>query len=98
MTKSQADEFIEIFSCEDTCAIFRGQKYYFNGCQTSYGEAGNIIKVSAEVYTIPQNETVFYTEKASTSECIEAFLDEPIFDGKKFYEVYSEFQFTDDWS
>jgi hypothetical protein len=48
------------------------------------------------VYNISTNETIFSVVKASASECVEAFEDSAIWNGKSFWEVETDMTWVDE--
>jgi hypothetical protein len=96
MIDGNAKDFIEKLYYEDHYVIFDNNKYFFNGCQTRKDSDGKIISVKLEVYNISTNETIFSAIKASASECVEAFEDSAIWNGKSFWEVETDMTWVDE--
>ena len=95
MINGKATDFIECLSYEDNYAIFRQQKFFFNGCQTQKDTNGKTICVRLEVYNLTNHSTVFSTTQNSISDCLSAFQDAKIWDGKTFWEVEQEIEWID---
>ena len=96
MINGNASDFIENLSYEDNYAFFRGNKYFFNGCQVRKNDEGKIIEVRLEVYNLTENTMVFSIKTPSIQKCIEAFENAEIFDGKTFWEAENEIEWVDD--
>ena len=61
--------------------VYNGEKYFFNGCQTKILENGTT-SVKLEIYNLTKKTTIFSVTKSTATDCVEAFLDAPIWDGK----------------
>ena len=96
MLNSVLKEFVERLD-EEQCVIFRDKKFFLSGCPCKFDEKGKVLSVSFEVFEVTTKTVVFYAEKNTIAECIDAFLDAAIFDGKRFYDVADELIPTDDW-
>lgn len=43
------------------------------------------------------NKYIWEYSSTDSNECVQAFLDAPLWDGKKFYDVESEITWADPW-
>ena len=89
-------DFIDKLSYEDHYVIYDGEKYFFNGCQVSKDNQGNIISVVLEIYNLTQKVTIFSTEQLSVADCISTFEEAKIWNGKSFWEVEQLMQWVDE--
>jgi len=96
MVHGNANEFIDKMFYEDHYVIFHGEKYFVNGCQTEMDEDGNTLFVRLEVYNLTQNITVFSITRPSASECVSAFEDALIWNGKSFWDAENEIEWVDE--
>ena len=96
MIDGNVAEFIDKLYYEDHYVIYNGEKYFFNGCQTSKDNTGNIISVTLEIYNLSIDRTVFSITKSSAMECIEAFEEAPIWNGKTFWDIENQMQWVDE--
>ncbi len=96
MIDGKATDFIDKLYYEDHYVVYNGDKYFFNGCQTSKDNTGKITSVLLEIYNLSIGKTVFSIIKSSATECIEAFEDAPIWNGKTFWDVESQMQWVDE--
>lgn len=96
MINGNAHEFIDKLYYEDHYAIYNGDKYFFNGCQTKKDANGHIKNVLLEIYNLSINKIVFSTINLSATDCIEIFEETPIWNGKTFWEVENEIEWVDD--
>lgn len=94
MTGGNVNEFIDKLYYEDHYVLYNGSKYFFNGCQHKKSD-GKTLSVFLEVYDLTSSKTVFTTEKLTADECIEAFENAPVWNGKTFYEVQDSMQWVD---
>ena len=95
MVDGNARDFIEKLHYEDHYAIYNGEKFFFNGCQTKILENGTK-SVKLEVYNLTKNSTVLSVTKATATDCVDAFQDAPIWNGKTFWAVESEIKWVDE--
>ena len=96
MINGKASDFIECLSYEDNYAIFNGNKYFFNGCQTQKNSLGEVICVTLEVYDLMNKTTIYSVTKKSISECLVAFQEAKIWNEKSFWEVEQDIEWVDD--
>ncbi len=96
MINGLANNFIDCLSYEDNYAVFRENKFFFNGCQTMKDSNGKAIGVRLEVYNLTKKVTVFSITLKSVSDCIIAFQEAKIWDGKTFWEVEQEIEWLDE--
>lgn len=96
MINGKASDFIECLSYEDNYAIFRGNKYFFNGCQTKRNSFGEVICVRLEVYDLTSKTTIFSVTEKTVSECLAAFQEAKIWSGKSFWEAEQDIEWVDD--
>ena len=95
MIDGNARDFINKLYYEDHYVIFKDEKYFLNGCQTKKIDNGKE-SVRLEVYNLTKDITVFTVTKSSATECIDAFQDATIWDGKTFWEIEAEITWIDD--
>ena len=95
MINGNAVEFIDELTYQDHYAKFKGNKFFFNGCQCQYDKNGSILSVRLEVYDLTNETTVFSVTTNSICECIDAFEKAKIFNGKSFWEVEKEIEWVD---
>lgn len=96
MVDGNAADFIDKLCYEDHYVIYNGDKYYFNGCQTSKDNAGNVTSVTLEVYNLSIDKTVFSVTKSSAAECIEAFENALIWGGSAFWKAEAQMKWVDE--
>ncbi len=95
MIDGNARDFIEKLHYEDHYVVYNGEKFFFNGCQTIILENGTT-SVKLEIYNLTKKATVFSVTKSTATDCVEAFLDAPIWDGKLFWEIENQMQWVDE--
>lgn len=96
MIDGNASEFIDKLHYEDHYVLYNGNKYFFNGCQSKKHSDGRVVSVRLEVYDISNEKTLFSTTKPSAEECVEAFEEAPIWNGKSFWDIESQMQWVDE--
>ncbi len=96
MINGKASDFIECLSYEDNYAFFRGNKYFFNGCQVWKNSCGEVMHVKLEIYNLTNKSTIYSVKKKTISECLSAFQKAKIWGGKSFWDVEQEMEWVDD--
>lgn len=94
MEGGKIKDFIESFSYQSVAVIFKSQKYFSDGI--SQNENGKYT-FYIDLWDNEGNskETVYEFTGDSISECIEAFENAPIWDGKSFYQAEQEIEWID---
>ena len=95
MVDGNARDFIEKLHYEDHYAIYNGEKFFFNGCQTKILENGTK-SVKLEVYNLTKNSTVLSVTKSTATDCVDVFHDTPICNRKTFWAIESEIKWVDE--
>lgn len=93
MINGDAGKFIDrIYTCQDTVFIYDKKKYWFQGYML------NSNTIHMEVFQLePSKEDYIWEYNGnSISEGQEAFQNAPIFNGKTFWEVEKDIEWTDD--
>ncbi len=97
MIDGKAADFIEKLSYEDHYVIFQGNKYFINGCCAK--SVNDEKEIHMSVYIINENGSIntiiFEIIKPTISECLTAFENAPIWNGKSFWEAENEIQWVD---
>ena len=99
MINGNPHEFVNrIFSCQDTVYLFRGVKYWFQGYMPDSGK--DFVHMEIFQCDPPANPAdsvkwIWTYDGMSSYEGMEAFLKAAIFDGKTFWEVEQEIEWTD---
>ena len=96
MINGDANVFIDQLSYEDHYVLFNGVKYFLNGCQVNKNDEGKIISVRLEVYDLTSQTTIYSVTKKNVFECLVAFQDAKIWNGKSFWEVEQDIEWVDD--
>lgn len=96
MIDGRAVDFIDKLYYEDHYAIYNGDKYFLNGCQSIKADDEKITSVRLEVYNLSADKTIFTITKESAEECIKAFEEAPIWNGKTFWDIESQMQWVDE--
>lgn len=95
MIDGNARDFLNKLYYEDHYVIFNGEKYFLNGCQTKKLDNGTE-SVRLEVYNLTRDTTVFSVTKTSAADCIDAFEEAVIWNGRTFWEIESEIMWVDE--
>ena len=94
MEGGQVNDFIDAFSYQSVAVIFKGEKYFSDGITScSVGKYSFfVIKVNERGECL---EDVYDFEGTSIPECIVAFENAPIWDGKTFWQAEQEMEWVD---
>ena len=96
MIDGSVREFIEKLYYEDHYILYCNEKYYFNGCCSTTDSDGKVISVKLAIYNLSRETTVYAVEMPTADECIEAFENAPIWDGKTFWDVEDQMTWVDE--
>ena len=96
MEGGRVNDFIDAFSYQSVAVMFNGEKYFSDGVTTKADGKYSffIIKVDANGEFLAD---VFEYEGDTITDCIVAFENAPIWNGKTFYDVESEMTWVDWW-
>lgn len=94
MEGGRVNDFIDAFSYQSVAVVFQGEKFFSDGITTmpDGGHSFFIIKVNENGDFL---EDVYEFEGETITDCIEAFENAPIWDGKTFYNAESEMMWVD---
>ena len=94
MEGGRVNDFIEAFSYQSVAFTYKGDKYFSDG--VTINQDG---KYSFFIIKVDNNgeflADVYEYEGSSVADCIKAFENIPVWDGKKFYEVENEMTWVD---
>lgn len=93
MIGGKATDFINrIYSCQDTIFLFHGIKYWFQG----YMPNDNSVYMEIVQYQPPSDNILWSCTENTIDECMNAFITEPFFDGKSFWDAEQSIAWVDD--
>lgn len=94
MEGGRVNDFVDAFSYESVAVVYKGEKYFSDGITTNSDGKYSffIIKVNDNCEFI---EDVLNYVGESISDCIDAFENAPIWEGKSLYEVENEMTWVD---
>lgn len=91
MINGNIDEFMDkLWSGEELIYTYNGKKYFSQGYITDDGK----YRFELQRWE-PDADILWKTEGLSNQDSLEAFLKEPLFDGKTFWEVEKEIEWVD---
>ena len=90
MINGNIDEFMDkLWSGEELIYLYNGKKYISQG----------YIKDDKYIFELqmwePQEEILWQISGHNNQESLEAFLKEPLFDGKQFWDIEKEIEWVD---
>lgn len=93
MIGGKSSQFIDrIYTCQDTVYIYRGVKYWFQG----YTMENQTVHMEIFQYQPPGKGFVWEYSGANIEECVTAFLEARIFNGKTFWDAEQDINWIDD--
>ena len=95
MIDGNTKDFLDKLFYEDHYVVYEGEKYFLNGCQTTYNDDKSE-SVRLEVYNLSKNITVFSVTKPTAIECVESFQEAKIWNRKDFWEAENIMVWVDD--
>ena len=94
MEGGRVNDFIDAFSYQSVALIFKGEKFFSDGITTNSNG-----KYSFFIIKVNENgdflQDIFEFEGDTITDCINAFENAPIWDGKTFYDVENEMKWGD---
>lgn len=95
MKGGNVNEFIDRTTYEECAVIYKGIKYFFHGIM--FDKAKGEYTYVIDVWDNDGNyeRTVFSQTTASVEKCLELAQNEPIFEGKTFWEAESDMEWVD---
>ena len=93
MINGNPHEFLDhVYSGQDTVYLYHGIKYW---CQGYVRPGTHIWHMEVFQYQPPSDDNIWEYDSIMMTECMEAFIEAPIFDGKCFWEAESEIEWVD---
>ena len=91
MGKEEKKYFFEkLYGGEEIVFTVFGKKYFIQGY---YKE--NAFHFELQLW-VPEEKTLWKTSNSHMYDCVEEFLDAPLFDGKTFWDIETEMQWVDE--
>ena len=94
MEGGRVNDFIDAFSYQSVAVVYKGEKYFSDGITMRADD-----KYSFFIIKVDDNgkflSDVYEFEGDSTTACIVAFENAPIWNGKSFYDVENEMTWVD---
>ncbi len=95
MKGGNVNKFIDQTTYEECAVLYKGIKYFFHGL--IYDTEKNIYSYVIDVWDKSGNyeKTVFDKTASSAEECLELAQNEPIYEGKTFWEAESDMEWVE---
>ena len=92
MINGNIDEFMDkLWDGEEVIYQYNGKKYFSQG----YNLENGIYRFELQQWE-PYGDMLWFVEGLSRQESIEKFLEEPLFDGKRFWDVEKSIEWVDE--
>jgi hypothetical protein len=93
MINGDANEFLDkAYTGQDLIYIYHGIKYWFQG----YSDENGVKHMEVVQYKPASEGYIWEHDDQSMENCLSAFVEAPIFDGKRFWDVEQEIEWVDD--
>ena len=95
MKGGNVDKFIDQSTYEECAVIYKGVKYFFHGL--IFDKEKNTYSYVIDIWDNNGNyeKTVFNKTSSSLEKCLELFQNEPLFDGKTFWEAEPDMEWVE---
>ena len=95
MINGNVNEFLDELTYEDHYVLYKGKKYFFNGCQCQFDSNHKVISATIGVYNFSDNKELASFTENSIVACIDALSSAKLFDGKSFWDVEAKMEWID---
>ena len=87
MIDGNVSEFIDKITFQEEAVLYQGKKYFFHGL--IFDSVKGVYTFEIHLWDEQGNyvETVYSCQASAQAECMEKLLNEPIIDGKIFWEI-----------
>lgn len=93
MIGGNPNDFLDrIYSCQDTIYIYGGIKYWFQG----YMPDSDTVHMEIIQYQPASNKEIWSHDATTIEQCVQAFVDAPLFHGKTFWDAEQDIAWVDD--
>ena len=93
MIGGDVSSFIDHSTYEEVAVLYKGKKYFFRGLLLD--RSTGLLNFEVELWCDEYTETVYCATARSEKECMEKFLNDPIIDGKRFWEIEKEMEWVE---
>ena len=91
MINGNTDEFVDkLWGGEELVFTYNGKKYFSQGYVKDNGKYYFEVQLWE-----PQSAVLWSVSGLSNQESLESFLNEPLFDGKKFWDIEKEIEWVE---
>ena len=94
MKNAETRDFLEEMQHGEGFVRYRGKDYFIHGCMVKQGQVDKTLSFFMDVYDMATRAYIWKTEKKTPEEAMDAFLSEPLIDGKTFWELESELEWV----
>ena len=95
MKNADTRDFLEEMEHGEGFVRYHGKDYFVHGCMFKPGEDGKPRFFFMDIYDMTARTFVWKTEKQTPEEAMKAFLSEPLIDGRTFWELEPELEWTE---
>ena len=95
MKNGNVSEFIDQTTYEECAVMYMGAKYFFHG--VIYDKEANEYSYDIDIWDDHGNyvRTIFSKKASSPEKCLELAQNEPIFEGKTFWEAEQDMEWVE---
>lgn len=95
MKNATTRDFLEEIEQGEAYIRYAGKDFHINGCQCVFGENWKILSTHMDIFDITDTRYEWKHESGTPAEAMKAFLSEPLIDGKTFWELEPDLEWTD---
>lgn len=95
MKNATTRDFLEEIEHGQAYVRYAGKDYFINGCQCRVDEDENILSCIMNIQNLCDVRMEWAIEKATPEDAMKAFLSEPLIEGKTFWELEPDLEWTD---
>lgn len=99
MKDGNVNDFLDHVTYEEEAVMYNGKKYFFHGLLINPDTGIYEFTIDLwEVLSVSMNryvETVYQATATTADECMNRFLNDPIIDGRRFWDIEKEMEWID---
>ena len=99
MNGGNVNDFLDHVTYEEEAVMYKGKKYFFHGLLINPDTGLYEFTIDLwEVLSVSMNryvETVYQATATTADKCMNRFLNDPIIDGHRFWDIESEMEWIE---
>ncbi|MBP5389153.1 MAG: hypothetical protein J6Y27_02235 [Bacteroidales bacterium] len=95
MKNATTRDFLEEIEHGEAYVRYGRKDYFINGCQCEVDENEEILSCIMNIQNLTDGGVIWAIERKTPGEAMDAFLSEPLIDGKSFWQLEPDLEWTD---